>query len=96
MDVMGICYPQYWLQGDVENNFNQHLILIKAHYYFKKLLELVKTSKASSSLVISKICLITLSTSVLDIQSSIFKIIMQSNVATTMEAQFHDNPLTRL
>jgi hypothetical protein len=22
MDAMGICYPQYWLQGDVEGNFN--------------------------------------------------------------------------
>jgi hypothetical protein len=37
-----------------------------------------------------------LSTSVLDMWSIIFKIIMQSNVATIMEAQFHLNPLTRL
>jgi hypothetical protein len=44
MDVMGICYLQYWLQGDVEDNFNQHLMLIKAHYCFEKLLEPVKTS----------------------------------------------------
>jgi hypothetical protein len=22
MDGMGICYPQYWLQGNVEDNFN--------------------------------------------------------------------------
>jgi hypothetical protein len=94
MDAMGICYPQYWFQGDVEDNFNRHLILIKAHYCFKKLLEPVKTLKTSSSFDVSKICLITLSISVLDMQSSNFKIIMQSNVATTMEAQFHDNPLT--
>ncbi len=96
MDVMGICYPQYWLQGDAEDNFSRHLMLIKAHCCFKKLLEPIKTSKASSSLVVSKICPIILSTSVLDMWSIIFKIIMQSNVATIMEAQFHLNPLTRL
>ncbi len=32
MDVMGICYPQYWLQGDAKKNFNCHLELIKSHY----------------------------------------------------------------
>jgi hypothetical protein len=31
MDVMGICYLQYWFQGDVEGNFNRHLMLIKAY-----------------------------------------------------------------
>jgi hypothetical protein len=67
MDAMGICYPQYWLQGDVEDNFNRRLMLIKAHCCFKKLLEPVKTSKVSSSLVVSKICPIIMSTSALDL-----------------------------
>ncbi len=56
MDVIGICYLQYWLQSNVEDNFNRHLMLIKACYYSKKLLGFVKTSKASSPLTIAKIC----------------------------------------
>ncbi len=40
--------------------------------------------------------LIILSTSALDMQSSLFKIIMQFNVAIAMEAPFHVNPLTQL
>jgi hypothetical protein len=96
MDAMRICYPHYWLQGDSKDNFNKHLMLIKAHCCLKKLLELVKTSKASSSLVVSNICPIILFTSAPNMQSNIFKIIMQYNVAITMEAQFHVNPLTRL
>ncbi len=43
-----------------------HLMLIKAHYYSKKLLELVKTSKASSPLAATKICSTILSTSALN------------------------------
>jgi len=25
VDIMGIYYPQYWLQGDAKKNFNSHL-----------------------------------------------------------------------
>jgi len=57
MNVMGICYLQYWLQGDAKKNFNQHLLLIKVHYCSKKPLELVKTSKASLPFVVEKILL---------------------------------------
>jgi hypothetical protein len=63
---MGICYPQYWFQGDIEENFNQQLLLIKAHYCSEKLLEPIKTSKASLPLVVPKICPTILSTNDLD------------------------------
>jgi hypothetical protein len=66
MYVMRICYPQYWFQGDIEENFNQHLLLIKAHYCFEKLWEPIKTSKASLPLVVPKICPIILFTNALD------------------------------
>ncbi len=66
MYVMGICYPQYRFQGDIEENFNQHLLLIKTHYFFEKLLEPIKTSKANFPLVVPKICPTILFTSALD------------------------------
>lgn len=45
---MGICYPQYWLQGDVENNFDCHLELMKYHYCFEQHLEPIKILNAST------------------------------------------------
>jgi hypothetical protein len=66
MYVMGIFYSQYWFQGDIEENFNQHLLLIKAHYFFEKLLEPIKTSKANFPLVVPNICPTILFTSALD------------------------------
>ncbi len=57
---------KYWLQGNAERNFNQHLIDFKAHYCFEKLLELVKTSNASLPLIVAKICLTILFVSALD------------------------------
>jgi hypothetical protein len=71
-------------------------MLIKAHYYSEKLLELVKTLKASSPFVATKICPLILFTSVFDMQSNLFKITVQFTVATVMEAPFHVNPLTWL
>ncbi len=94
MDVMNLCYMQYWLQGDTKENFDQHLFLFKAHYYSEKFLEFIKTSEASLLLHVSKICL-TMFIIAFDMQSSVFKIIMQSNVAITMEAPFHVNPFIR-
>jgi hypothetical protein len=67
MDVMSICYLQYWFQGDVKENFDQHLFLFKTHYYFIKLLELVKTSKASLLLLVAKICLTIMFANALDL-----------------------------
>jgi hypothetical protein len=48
-------YLQYWPQGDVKENFDQHLFLFHAHYYFEKLLELVKIAKANLFTPIAKI-----------------------------------------
>jgi len=56
MDAMGIYYLEYWLQVDVEENFNHHLMLIKSHYYYELHLELVKSSKANIPLEATRIC----------------------------------------
>jgi hypothetical protein len=56
MDAMGIYYFEYWLQVDVEENFNHHLMLIKSLYYYELHLELVKSSKANIPLKATRIC----------------------------------------
>ncbi len=66
MDVMNIYYLQYWLQGDVKENFDQHLFLFKAHYYSEKLLESIKASEVSLLLHVVKICLPIIFISVFD------------------------------
>ncbi len=70
--------------------------MIKYHYCNERRLELIKTSKENSLLEVAKTCPSIFFMSVLDMQSSIFKITMKSNVAITMEAPFHVNPLTQL
>jgi len=92
MDAMGICYPLYWLQTDVEDNFNYHLELIKSHYCTEWHLEPIKLS--STSLEMARDCPSILSTSGLVMQVSIFKITLKSNVVAAMELPFHVNPLT--
>ena len=32
LDVLGVIYPQYWLQGDGEASFCKHLTVIKEFY----------------------------------------------------------------
>jgi hypothetical protein len=46
--LWGFCYPQYWLQGDIEDNFDYHLELIKYHYFFEQHLEHIKILDAST------------------------------------------------
>jgi hypothetical protein len=96
MDVIGICYPQYWLQGDVEEDFYCHLELNKSHYCIEQCLEPIKILEANSSLEVAKIFPSIFYMSALDMQSTIFKITMKSNTTITMEAPFVVNPLTRL
>jgi hypothetical protein len=35
MNAIGIIYPLYWLDYDVEITFPTHLALLKAQYYFE-------------------------------------------------------------
>jgi len=71
-------------------------MLIKSHYCSKWRLQLVKSLEANTPLEVVGICPSILSTSVLNLQSNVFKMIMKSNVAITIEAPFHVNPLTQL
>jgi hypothetical protein len=32
LDAIGVVYPQYWLQANVDNTFPQHLEVLKAFY----------------------------------------------------------------
>jgi hypothetical protein len=93
---MGICYPQYWLQANAEDNFNRHLELIKSHYYIERHLEPIKLSNSNTSLEMARIFPSILFANGLEIQASIFKITMKFNDVATMEAPFHINPLTWL
>ncbi len=69
-ECYGHCYLQYWFQGDAKENFNEHLLLIKVHYCSKKLLELVKTYKASLPFVANKIYLVIIFASVLTLHKN--------------------------
>jgi hypothetical protein len=35
-NVLGIVYPQYWLQENYETSFPKHLAIIKITFYFSK------------------------------------------------------------
>jgi hypothetical protein len=39
MDALGVCYLQYWLHDDDEQNFERHFMLIKNHYCYKAKLQ---------------------------------------------------------
>jgi len=71
-------------------------MLIKSHYCFERHLELIKSLKANTPLEAVKICPSILSTSALDLQSSVFTMTMKSNVVIAMEPPFHVNISTRL
>jgi hypothetical protein len=36
MNTIGIVYPQYWLQGDLDSTFTTHLNILKEAYYVFK------------------------------------------------------------
>jgi hypothetical protein len=81
MDAIGVCYLQYWLQDDVEQNFQCHFMLIKRHYCYE--------SKLWSNFAMSPLIL---SFRTMNLQQSIFKCTIKINVITTMEPPFHVNP----
>jgi hypothetical protein len=90
MDAIKICYPQYWLQIDAEENFNRHLMLIKSH------LKLIKSLEENIPMETIRICPSILFASGLDLWFSVFKMIMKFTIVIAMEVPFHVNPLTQL
>ncbi len=85
MDSLGVVYPQYWLQSDVDENFNKHLNVIKATFCSPKKL-------AGSDVWVLEV----MSTSSLNIEQFIFKLAMNSNACTTMAKRINVNPLPHL
>jgi len=77
----------------VKDNFNHHLDLIKSHYCTRRRLEHVKLSNLNTSLEVARIWPSILFASGFEMQVSIVKINMKSNVVATMEVPFHVNPL---
>jgi len=87
---MGICYPKYWLQGDVEDNFYRHLEMIKSHYCTKQCLEPIIILKANSSLEVAKVCPSILVVGVLDMQFNIFyPFLMKSRLRNCLNEHLH-------
>lgn len=41
MDALWVCYPQYWLHDDDEQNFEQHFMLIKIIIVMKPTCKLI-------------------------------------------------------
>jgi hypothetical protein len=86
MNVMGIIYSQYWLNFQAKETFQGHLVLLKAQFCFEKFIDLENEQVKITTL---------LDESKLDLATSLFKITMQSNHATTaLEPPLVCNPIT--
>ena len=94
IDALGFCYPQYWLQEesstepDSETTFPMHLNIVKAQY------GVVREVKDSTGVL--KVVPALLSVQTLVVQSSLFKVTMQSNSAAALKQPFDSNPFTRI
>ena len=71
MDSLGIVFPQYWLQENVDMSFSTHLAILKAAFCQPKL---VVDAKGDGAWVSS-----LLSASTLNEQMAMFKMAMKSN-----------------
>jgi hypothetical protein len=49
MDAFGFVYPQYWMSEDTDQNFGQHLTIIKAHYGHTTEIKPLKGQKSNVS-----------------------------------------------
>jgi hypothetical protein len=85
MDSLGVVYPQYWLQFDVEYFFWKHLDVIKENFCHPK--------KLGSNDICGLEVLLATS---LVIQQSLFKLAMKSNACAAMTKPLDVNHLTRL
>ena len=87
LDAIGIIYPQYWLQVDVEITFSKHLHTLKNWYCNARVL---------GSGVDREVIPGILDRWSLDSQQGYFKIAMKSNALAAMEPPYDINPVTRI
>ena len=88
MDPLGIVFPQYWLQENVDMSFSAHLAILKAAICQPKHVVDAKGDDASVSSL--------LSASALDEQMAMFKMAMKSNSKPVLQPPFTVNPMTKL
>jgi hypothetical protein len=80
MNALGIVYPEFWMQPDVDLFFSLHMAVIKKHY--------CETNKVKPSLLHVA--------EPLDLQMFIFKFTMKTQVPKAMAEPFDTNPVTKL
>ena len=88
MDSLGIVFPQYWLQENVDMSFSAHLAILKAAFCQPKP---VVDAKEDGAWVSS-----LLSASAVDEQMAMFKMAMKSNSKLVLQPPFTVNPMTKL
>jgi hypothetical protein len=84
MDSLGVVYPQFWLNFNVEGSFQQHLNVIKSIYCVPK-----KHGLFGSGLWIP----LVLDPITLDMQHSLFVLTMKNNCHVAMVEPHNHNPL---
>ena len=87
LDALGIIYPQYWLQPDVDITFSKHLDTLKNWYCNTIVL---------GTGVDKEVILGIFDQWSLDSQQGYFKIAMKSNDPAAMEPPYDFNHLTRI
>ena len=89
MDALGMFYPQYWLQKENYDHFDQHLTVLKNHYSGQN-----RIISASTSMELSIDPLVSWAR--LNYESGMFRMTMTNNAAAAMERPLQVNPFTAL
>ncbi|KAG0595418.1 hypothetical protein M758_UG165000 [Ceratodon purpureus] len=88
MDSLGIVFPQYWLQDNVDSSFSAHLSILKDFFATPKpCVNLERDGDWVPQL---------LSSADLDSQMAMFKMAMKSNSKGVLTPPFTVNPMTKL
>jgi hypothetical protein len=87
MNAMGILYPQYWLQGNAEEQFDKHLRTLIDAYGHAKVIGDGETKFAIPPLI---------DRDEIMSQRGLFKCCMKSNARSAMLPPFDVNPLTKV
>ena len=88
LDSLGIVFPQYWLQDNVDSSFGAHLTILKGAFCQPKA---VVDGKGEETWVSSLFNAVAL-----DEQMAMFKMAMKSNSKPVLQPPFSVNPLTKL
>jgi hypothetical protein len=93
LDAFGIIYPQFWMQEDVEEAFQQHLSVLKAFYC------IAREVNGGRPLIEGGDCFTApelMSASKLEVQQGLFKVTVRTNAQAACTPPFSGNPLVKL